>query len=76
MFLTNSISSLGMRAPRPSSALIDLLQLADQLLARHGRWGRPAGSSRLELADDPLEVGVGRQRAQVAQGGQLRHGRR
>ncbi len=66
MFLTKSISSLGSRAPMPSSALIGPLDLVHELVGGQ-RGGVDDGPVEAEVVDDGVEVGVGRQGAEVAQ---------
>jgi hypothetical protein len=70
MFLMNSISSLGMPGADAEQRLDDPLDLAHQLVGRHG-GGVDRRLVEAEVPDDRVEVGVGRQRPEVAQRGEL-----
>ena len=65
MFFTNSMSSFGARAPYAEQLLREVLELVHELVGRQLR--RVDRAVEPEVAEHRVEVGVGRERAEVAQ---------
>ena len=72
MFFTKSMSSFGARAPYARSFLVRSWSSCTQLVGREHR--RIDRAVEPEIHEHRVEVGVGRERTEVAQGAELGHG--